>query len=370
MKIGIPKESKTHEYRVGITPDGAKQLVAQGHEVFFEKSCGKAIGYTDADYQQAGAIVTDNAVKLFESAKLIVKVKEPQPDELSLITSEHTIFAYLHLAADKLLLDFLLQEKITTIAYETITDTRQRLPLLTPMSEVAGRLATQFGARYLEKLQGGHGVLLGAVTGTEPANVIVLGAGIVGRNAAEVALGMGARVTVFDISADALSRIDKDYGGKITVAKSSDETLSSALPQADLVIGAVLVPGGKAPCVVSEAMVKSMKTGSVIVDVAIDQGGCFATSKPTSHDDPVYICHGVTHFCVTNIPSAVAYSATTALTHATLPYIQKLAGQGVYAALKNDRGFLAGLNTCQGHITHQALADCFGKPYHTAESIL
>jgi len=368
MKIGIPQEIKTHEYRVGLTPQGARELITEGHSVVVEQGCGQAIGFHDEDYQQAGATIVTTARELYQSAELIVKVKEPQTAELSLLQAHHSLFAYLHLAADKSLLEGLLNTGALSIAYETVTDDQGNLPLLTPMSEVAGRLATQIGSHYLEKTQGGHGVLLGAVTGTAPAKVTVLGGGVVGRNAAEVALGMGAEVTLLDLSEEVLSAIQSQLPG-IHPLLSSPATVEQSVMGADLVVGAVLVPGGKAPQVVSEKMIKKMKEGAVIVDVAIDQGGCFASSAPTSHDNPTYQKHGITHYCVTNIPSAAAYTATMALTQATLPYIKQLANEGIETCLGNNPHLRRGLNTYNGKITYQALAESFGLEWCNAESL-
>ncbi len=361
MKIGTPKEIKNHEYRVGLTPAGVAELVGLGHEVFIERLAGEKVGFSDEAYQKSGGVLVDSAEDLYAAAELIVKIKEPQAAEYSLLKGHHTLFAYLHLAPDVPLVNALLAARLTGIAYETVEDEVGKLPLLAPMSEVAGKLATQVGAHYLETAQGGDGILLGGVEGVAPAEVLVIGGGVVGSSAAQIALGMGAHVTMVDRSEDVLQQIDHRFSGKIEIVDSSHNDMTKYVARADLVIGAVLVPGGTAPIVLSESMIKTMRKGSVVVDVAIDQGGCFATSRPTSHDDPVYSVHGVTHYCVTNIPSAAACTATLALTNKTLPYVKQLAEKGVISALKDDKGLMRGLNVYQGEITYAEIAEAQGR---------
>ena len=363
MKIGAPKEIKNHEYRVGLVPPGVKELCEAGHEVFVEASCGSEIGYSDEDYKKAGATVVKDAAALYGSVDLVVKIKEPQESEIPLIKSNHTIFAYLHLAPNKPLLKDLMASGASCIAYETVTADGHVLPLLAPMSEVAGKLATQVGSHYLEKAQGGDGVLLGGVTNVEPGKVVVLGAGVVGRSAAKIAVGMGANVCLVDFFAEALKNAEKEFGSTVSYVDSSQQKIDAIVQEADLVVGGVLVAGGKAPVLVSKDMISSMKNGSVIVDVAIDQGGCFETSRPTSHADPVYVVEGVTHYCVTNMPSAAAYTATRAITHATLPFTKQLAGFGVEEALKRNPHLANGLNVYKGEVTHEELAHSVGMPF-------
>jgi alanine dehydrogenase len=362
MKIGVPKEIKAQEYRVGLTPAGVRELTQQGHQLFVEMSAGKAIGFTDADYQAAGAEIVSRPSDVFGIAELIVKVKEPQTSEIALLRPHHLLFTYLHLAPDPAQTQGLLASGAACIAYETVTDNHGGLPLLAPMSEVAGRLSIQAAARCLEMSQGGSGVLLSGVPGVPPATVVVIGGGVVGLNAARMALGLGARVVILDKSLTRLRWIDEQFNGLITTQYSTTDALETWATEADVVIGAVLVPGAAAPKLVSEALVKRMKTGSVVVDVAIDQGGCIATSKPTTHVNPTFIAHGVVHFCVANMPGAVARTSTLALTNATLPYVQLLAQQGLQACRKQS-GFLAGLNVLQGKITHPAVANALGLAY-------
>lgn len=359
MRVGVPKEIKSNEYRVGLTPAATAELTARGHEVVVQSSAGEGIDFTDADYQEAGARIVPAAEAVFGSADLIVKVKEPQLPECALLTPRHTLFTYLHLAADRPQTEALLQSGATCIAYETVTDARGALPLLRPMSEVAGRMSVQVGARFLEKEQGGRGVLLGGVPGVEPARVVVLGGGVSGLNAAQIALGMRADVTIFDISTVRLAELDGFFDGKVKTAFASRAAIAEAVAEAHLVIGAVLVPGGAAPKLVTREMLKTMKRGSVLVDVAIDQGGCFETSRATTHQDPVFEVDGIVHYCVANIPGAVARTSTLALNNTTLPFVLNLADRGVEAALAADPHLRNGLNVAGGEITHPAVSEVF-----------
>ncbi len=365
MIIGIPKEIKVREYRVGLTPDGTRRLLDAGHQVLVENSAGAGVGFSDAHYQQAGASIVGSAAEIFETAELIVKVKEPQPAECKMLSPGQVLFTYLHLAADPTQTQLLLDSGATCIAYETITDEAGRLPLLKPMSEIAGRMSIQAGAHHLEKTQGGSGVLLSGATGVAPAQVLVIGGGVVGTNAAEVALGMGADVCILDRVPDAphLVKMQQQFGERLTVILSTPEHIEQQLASADLVIGAVLVTGAQAPKLVTREMLKLMKPGSVLADVAIDQGGCFATSKVTTHDQPTYVVDGIIHYCVGNMPGAVARTATLALTQATLPYIEALANQGWQQAAEQDAHLKNGINIHQGQITHPAVAQSLGYPY-------
>lgn len=369
MKIGVPKEIKNHEYRVAITPDGVKQLVAAGHSVSVEHDAGSKIGYADNAYQSAGAEIAQSADELYQTCELIVKVKEPQAGETAMLSQNHTLFAYLHLAPDEELTDALLTSGAIGIAYETVSEDGRYLPLLAPMSEVAGKLAVQTGAHYLQTAMGGRGVLLGGVEGVAPANVLVLGGGVVGGGAVKVAVGMGANVTLVDQVDSVLARHKASYPN-LNVVNSREQSINSLVSEADLIIGAVLVAGGSAPKVVSEAMVQNMKPGSVIVDVAIDQGGCIATSRVTSHDEPVFTQHGVIHYCVGNMPSAAAWTSTQALTNATLPYVLELANKGIDCALRESAALRRGLNVYKGALTFQAVADAQNKSCISAEELL
>jgi alanine dehydrogenase len=362
MRIGVPKEIKPQEYRVGLTPAGVRELLTHGHEVEVQSHCGAGVGFEDEDYRRAGATVVNSAGQLFENAQLIVKVKEPQAPEIKLLNPSHTVFGFFHLAATPDLAKNLLACGATCIAYETVTDDDGGLPLLTPMSEVAGRVAVQVGARFLEEPQGGMGILLGGVPGVSAANVMILGGGVAGTQAAHMALGLGARVDIVDKSLNRLRELDMDFNGRIGTHFSTQQVIEELLTQADLVIGAVLLPGASAPKLVSADMIKQMKKGSVIVDIAIDQGGCFETSKPTTHQNPVFQLDGVSHYCVTNMPSAVARTATLALTNATLPYVLELANLGVEKALRNNRHLGNGVNIAGGQITHTAVAKALGYP--------
>lgn len=351
MLIGVPKEVKNHEFRVGLTPDSVRELVHRGHDVFVESGAGKAIGFTDDLYISSGAEVIMTAAEVFARSELIVKVKEPQPEEIAYLRPEHTLFTYLHLAPNSELTDALLKSGVTCIAYETVTDNLGHLPLLAPMSEIAGRMAVQAGAHSLEMEAGGRGVLLSGAPGVSPANVLILGAGVVGSNALAIAVGMGARVTVVDKSTARLRELDQRYGNRITTRYSTRTALDELLPKADLVIGAVLLPGKSAPKLIQRAHLESMKRRAVIVDVAIDQGGCTETSRPTTHSKPTFIEEGIVHYCVANMPGAVARTSTLALNNATLPFVVSIAEQGVTASLLADTHLLNGLSIYQGQLT-------------------
>jgi alanine dehydrogenase len=359
MKIGVPAEIKTQEYRVGLTPAGVMELVQHGHDVMVQCDAGNGAGFSDASYVAAGASLGATAADVFAHGELIVKVKEPQPLEWPLLQPHHTLFTYLHLAASRALTDALIASGATCIAYETVTDIHGRLPLLAPMSEVAGRMAVQAGARFLEAPQGGRGVLLGGVAGVMPARVLVLGAGVVGLNAARMAMGLGAQVSVVDKSLARLQSIDEQFGGRIHTQYSTRQALIDALPQTDLLIGAVLIPGASAPRLITRELLALMRAGSVFVDVAIDQGGCSETSRATTHDKPVYVEAGVVHYCVGNIPGAVPFTSTQALTHATLPFVLALANFGTRAALQNNAGLRAGANVMRGQLCNDAVAQSF-----------
>jgi alanine dehydrogenase len=360
MKIGVPQEIKVHEYRVGLVPAGVRELVNAGHCVVVQTGAGTGIGFGDTDYKAAGASIASSAAETFASAELIVKVKEPQPSECKLLKPGQILFTYLHLAADRAQAQGLMDSKATAIAYETVTAADGSLPLLTPMSEVAGRMSVQVGATCLQKANGGFGVLLGGVPGVPPAKVVVLGGGVSGTHAAEMAVGMGAEVTVVDRSVKRLRELSALFGNRLKTAYSTAHTIEELVHDADLVIGAVLIAGAAAPKLVSRAMVKSMKTGAVLVDIAIDQGGCFETSRPTTHAEPTYVVDGVIHYCVTNMPGAVPRTSTVALTNATLPYVRSLADLGWQKALERDPGLARGLNVHNGKITHEAVARDLG----------
>ncbi len=369
MLIGVPKEIKDHEYRVGIAPAGARALTDAGHEVRVETRAGERIGFSDELYLAAGARIVDTPSEAY-ACPLIVKVKEPQPGEIPLLRAEHVLFTYLHLAADPELTRQLLGRKIIGIAYETVTDAQGALPLLTPMSEVAGRIAIQAGATALQLANGGNGVLLGGVPGVFPGRVTVLGAGTVGANAAKMALGLGAEVTLLDISLPRLRYLDDVFGGRLRTRYSEASAIEEQICEADLVIGSVLLPGKRAPKLLSRNLVKRMKHGSVLVDVAIDQGGCAETSHPTTHSSPTYIEENVVHYCVTNMPAACARTATQALTNATLPYVLALAGKGWKEALKADAGLRKGLNLHLGQVTHAGLAADLGYACISPDAVL
>ena len=363
MRIGVPKEIKVHEYRVGLTPASVREAVHHGHEVTVQSGAGAAIGLEDADYRAVGASVVDGAADVFSGADMIVKVKEPQPEECNLLREGQVVFTYLHLAADRAQARALQDSGGIAIAYETVTDEHGGLPLLAPMSDVAGRMSIQVGAHCLEIEQGGRGALLGGVPGVAPAKVVVLGGGTVGTQAARMGIGLGAHVTVIDISLPRLHQLDMLYGPTMNTLLATVDTIEAQVLEADLVIGAVLVTGAAAPKLVSAEVVSRMKRGSVLVDVAIDQGGCFETSRPTSHAEPTFVVDGVIHYCVTNMPGAVARTSAFALNNATLPFVLVLADKGHVSALGDDPHLLAGLNVCRGHITHEAVARDLGLPY-------
>ena len=363
MKIGVPKEIKVHEYRVGMVPAGVRELVNAGHSVAVQTGAGLGIGFGDTDYKAAGASIAATAADVFGNAELIVKVKEPQLAECKLLKSGQTLFTYLHLAADKAQAQGLIDSGATAIAYETVTAPDGSLPLLTPMSEVAGRMSVQVGATALQKANGGFGVLLGGVPGVPPAKVVILGGGVSGTHAAEMAAGLGAEVTVVDRSVKRLRELSALFGNRLKTAYSTAHAIEELTQEADLVIGAVLIVGAAAPKLVTREMVKRMKQGSVLVDIAIDQGGCFETSKPTTHAEPTFVVDGVIHYCVTNMPGAVPRTSTFALTNATLPYVRALADHGWQVALARDAGLLRGLNVHAGKITHEAVARDLGLSY-------
>jgi alanine dehydrogenase len=362
MIVGIPKEIKDHEYRVGATPETVKLMVSAGHQVLVQSQAGTAIGYTDEMYAQAGAKIVPNAKAVYE-AEMIIKVKEPQKAEYGLLKEGQILFCFLHLAPDPEQAQALLEQKVVGIAYETVTDKHERLPLLVPMSEIAGKIAIQVGATSLQMASGGRGVLLGGVAGVAPAKVVVLGGGVVGTQAARMALGLGADVTIVDVNLNRLRELDALYGPSLKTLYSTPVGIEEAVSQADLVIGAVLVPGKLAPRLMTKAMLKKMMPGSVIVDVAIDQGGCTETSKPTSHSHPTYVVDGVVHYCVTNMPGACARTATQALTNATLPYALKIAKVGYKKAMEDDSGLLLGLNVWHGRVTNPYVAQDLGYEY-------
>ncbi|WP_440920801.1 alanine dehydrogenase [Candidatus Pelagibacter sp.] len=363
MRIGVPKEIKPQENRIGLTPDSVKTLVSEGHEVLVENNGGFEAGFDNDQYKNAGAKIIEKAADIFNDAEIIVKVKEPQKVEVEMIRENQIVYTYLHLAAAKELTEGLVKSKSINIAYETITDDNGRLPLLAPMSAVAGRMSVQAGAHCLEKNQKGRGVLLGGAPGGEPANVLILGGGVVGENAATIATGMKAKVHVVDKSEARLKQLVEMFGDKIIPEQSDKIDLKKLVAEADLIVGGVLIPGAEAPKLVTKDMLKLMKRGSVIVDVAIDQGGCVETSKPTTFNDPTFIVDNVVHYCVANMPGGVPRTSTIALNKATLPYLVKLANKGYQKALGEDKNFLAGLNVYKGHVTYKAVADVFGHEY-------
>ena len=366
MRIGVPKEIKVHEYRVGLTPASVAELVAHGHEVFVETKAGNGIDCPDRAYEKAGAQILPDAPSVFKSSDMIVKVKEPQPQEIALLEPRHILFTYLHLAADKAQAEGLMKSGATCIAYETVTSNAGSLPLLKPMSEVAGRMSVQVAAHYLEKEQGGRGVLLGGVPGVAPATVAILGGGVAGVNAAQMAVGMRADVTIYDINMERLAELDMFFSSQIKTAYASRAAIANAVEKAEVVIGAVLVPGAAAPKLVTREMLKTMKRGSVLVDIAIDQGGCFETSHATTHADPVYEVDGVIHYCVANMPGAVARTSAFALNNATLPFALKIANLGAEEAMRQDPHLAAGLNVSGGKIRHQAVAEALDLPFEAA----
>ena len=370
MRIGVPKEIKPQENRIGLTPDSVKTLVSEGHEVLVENNGGFEAGFDNDQYKNAGAKIIEKAADIFDDAEIIVKVKEPQKVEVEMIKENQIVYTYLHLAAAKELTEGLIKSKSINIAYETVTDDNGRLPLLAPMSAVAGRMSVQAGAHCLEKNQKGRGVLLGGAPGGEPANVLILGGGVVGENAAIIATGMRAKVHIVDKSEERLKQLVEMFGDKIIPEQSDKIDLNKLVSDADLIVGGVLIPGAEAPKLVSKDMLKLMKRGSVIVDVAIDQGGCVETSKPTTHGDPTYIVDDVVHYCVANMPGGVPRTSTFALNQATLPYLVKLANNGYQKTLSEDKNFLAGLNVHKGNVTYKAVADAFGYEFVEPLSIL
>lgn len=370
MIVGLPKEIKDNEYRVGLTPAGVRALSDGNHQVLVERSAGEGSGFDDALYQRAGAQIIDSADHVWAKADMIVKVKEPIAPEYPRMREGQLLFTYLHLAPDRKLTEQLIKRKVTGIAYETITDRRGGLPLLTPMSEVAGRMAIQVGAHYLEKMAGGRGILLGGVPGVPAARVVIIGGGVVGTNAAKIAVGMGAHVTMIDNNLDRLRELDDIFLSKISTLASSAYMIHDAISNADLIIGAVLVPGAAAPMLVTRNMLKDVPNGAVIVDVAVDQGGCIETTHPTTHSNPTYYVEGVLHYCVANMPGAVPRTSTFALTNATLPYALKLANLGFLDAIRSDAGLKAGVNTYAGHCTYEAVAQAQQIPYTGLDALI
>ncbi len=370
MKIGVPKEIKPQENRIGLTPESVKSLVSNGHEVLVENNGGHEAGFDNDQYKIAGAKIVNDAQDIFNDSEIIVKVKEPLSNEVKMIKENQIVFTYLHLAAAKELTEGLINSKAVCIAYETVTDNNGRLPLLAPMSAVAGRMSVQAGAHCLEKNQKGRGVLLGGAPGVEGGTVIILGGGVVGENAAEIATGMQAKVHIVDKSEKRLKQLTEKFGNKIIPQQSDNIDLKKLISDADLLVGGVLIPGAEAPKLVTKDMLKLMKRGSVIVDVAIDQGGCVETSKPTTHAEPTYIVDDIVHYCVANMPGGVPRTSTLALNKATLPFLSKLANNGYRKALNDDQNFLAGLNVCKGNVTHKAVADTFGHKYISANEVI
>ncbi len=370
MRIGVPKEIKNHEYRVGLTPAGARELASRGHKVQIQSGAGVAIGLTDALYLAAGAEIAPDAATVFANSDLIIKVKEPQPTECAMLRHGQILYTYLHLAPDPGQTKALLHSGAVCIAYETITGPGGGLPLLAPMSEVAGRMAVQAGAAHLEKSKGGMGVLLGGVPGVPSAHVVIIGAGVVGTHALQVAIGMGARVTILDKNVDRLRQLDLVFGNRIHTLYSSTQSLEEALLDAELVIGGVLIPGAAAPKLVTRKMIGAMKKGAVVVDVAIDQGGCFETSHATTHSDPTFVVDGVVHYCVANMPGAVARTSTFALSNATIAHAAALADKGWKKALADDPHLMHGLNVAEGKVTYEAVATALGYDYTRAQGLL
>ncbi len=370
MKIGVPKEIKVLEYRVGMVPAGVRELVHDGHEVVVETEAGLGIGMTDADYEAAGATVLGSAQEVFDAADLVVKVKEPQLDECAMLRDDQVLFTYLHLAADPEQTKALVDSGTTAIAYETVTADDGSLPLLTPMSEVAGRLSIQAGAFALQKANGGRGVLLGGVPGVAPGKVVVIGGGVAGTHAAEMAVGLGAEVAILDRSVPRLRQINDIYGGRVRSVYSTKQAIDDLVTEADLVVGAVLIAGAAAPKLVSADNVKAMRRGAVMVDISIDQGGCFETSRPTTHAEPTYVVDDVVHYCVTNMPGAVPRTSTFALTNVTLPFVKALANLGWRDALSRDAHLANGLNVHAGHVNHEAVAHDLGYDYLSAADAL
>ncbi len=370
MLIGVPKEIKNHEYRIGLTPAGVKELVANGHQVMIETNGGKAIDFTDEHYIAAGATISNTPEEIFASAEMIIKVKEPQPNECKMLREGQLLYTYLHLAPDPGQTELLVASGATCIAYETVTDGRGGLPLLAPMSEVAGRMSIQAAAHHLEKAQGGSGVLLGGVPGVTPGRVLIIGGGVVGTNAAKMAVGMGADVTLLDRSLNRLRELDDIFGNSIKTAYSTVDAIDKFSATADVIIGGVLIPGAAAPKLVRKEHLSRMRAGSVIVDVAIDQGGCFETSKATTHRDPTYVVDDIIHYCVANMPGGVARTSTIALNNATMPFSVALANKGPKQALLENANLLNGLNVHRGMVTYKAVSDALGYPYVPAVEAL
>ncbi len=370
MIVGIPKEIKDHEYRVGMIPAGVHALVVAGHTVYVETSAGEGSGITDIEYAEAGAEILSDAKSVYEQSEMIVKVKEPIEPEYDLLQRGQTLFTYLHLAPLPELTELLCQREVAGVAYETITDQRGGLPLLTPMSEVAGRMAVLMGAYYLQGVTGGRGTLLSGVPGVPPGDVVIIGGGIVGLNAAKMALGLGARVTILETNLDRMRWLDNIFHGMLTTLSSNHHNLMASLGRADVLVGAVLIPGASAPKLVTREMLGAMMPGSVVVDVAVDQGGCFETTKATTHSEPIYKVDGIVHYCVANMPGAVPRTSTFALNNATIPYALALANKGVEKAVKEDPGLFEGVNTYKGHITYEAVAESQGRPYQALDTLL
>jgi alanine dehydrogenase len=368
--VGLPKEIKDNEYRVGLTPAGVRALTDAGHRVIVEKNAGEGSGFENGLYERAGATILESADEIWGQGEMIVKVKEPIEPEYPRMREGQLLFTYLHLAPDHKLTEQLLQRKVTGVAYETITDKRGTLPLLTPMSEVAGRMAIQVGAHYLEKMSGGRGILLGGVPGVPAARVVIIGGGVVGTNAAKMAVGLGAHVTIIDNNLERLRELDDIFLSKISTLASSAYMIHDAISEADLIVGAVLVPGAAAPRLVTRSMLKDVPNGAVIVDVAVDQGGCIETTHPTTHSNPTYYVEGVLHYCVANMPGAVPRTSTFALTNATLPYALKLANKGFVAAISSDPGLKAGVNTYNGKLTYEAVAVDQGREYTPLDELI
>lgn len=370
MKVGVPSEIKVDEYRVAITPSGVRELAAHGHSVMIEQGAGEGSAISDAEYIEQGAKMLEDADAVFAQAEMILKVKEPQPEEVARLRPGQVLFTYLHLAPDPELTAGLIASGATCVAYETVEDSGGRLPLLAPMSEIAGKIATQAGAFMLEKPLGGRGLLLGGVPGVAAGKVMVIGGGVVGQNAADIAVGMGAEVYIYDRNIDRLRELEPLMKGLVSTCFASTLEIEQRLPDMDLVVGAVLVKGGKAPHVITRQQLSLMKPGSVLVDVAIDQGGCFETSEATTHSDPTYVVDGVTHYCVANMPGAVPITSTWALTNATMPFVQKLADLGVHGALRSDAGFMKGLNVAAGRVTYEPVAEDQGLSHIAPEEAL
>lgn len=370
MLIGVPKEIKNFEYRVGLVPSSVRELTSRGHQVVIQKGAGEKIGFDDQAYTNVGARIIDTAEEIYHQADMIIKVKEPQPHECRMLRENQLLFTYLHLAPDPEQAKLLLESGCVAIAYETVTDKNGGLPLLAPMSEVAGRMAIQAGASSLEIKNGGRGILLGGVPGVAPAKVVVIGGGVVGTNSVRMAMGMGAQVVVIDKSLERLYHLDLQFGSKITTIFSTTDAIEEHVMSADLVIGAVLIPGASAPRLVTKNMLSRMQPGSVIVDVSIDQGGCFETSRPTTHENPTYVVDGVVHYCVANMPGGVPRTSTVALNNATLPFALALANKGYKEAMRDNPNLMNGLNVCKGKITYKAVAEALHQPYISAETMI